>query len=54
MGALELVRPQQRVDQVGEQKQRGDAGNDVIHIHSLSQAFVKAQQMPKKRIPAIK
>jgi hypothetical protein len=32
----ELLRPQQRINQVNEQPQRGDAGNDVIHRRSPS------------------
>jgi hypothetical protein len=55
MRLLELLRPQQRINQIGEQEQRGNTGNHVVHRfypQSLSQALVKTQQTAKKAIPS--
>jgi hypothetical protein len=51
---LELLRTEQRVDQVDKQPQRRDSGNDVIHVvvlYSLSQALVKIQHSSKNAHP---
>jgi hypothetical protein len=53
-GSLELLRPQQSVDEIDEQKESRDAGDDVIHFdlpfYSLSHALVNAHETAKNRM----
>jgi hypothetical protein len=44
--SLKLFRAQQRVNQIAEQKQRSDAGDDVIHALALLQTITSLGKGP--------